>query len=66
MSPKKSKNGFKVSINIGSVTKGIIVCGILCLILESIPLGEWDEKAFVAVIKDLLQSLGTTLNTYAK
>ena len=61
MSPKKSKNGFKVSINIGSVTKGIIVCGILCLILESIPLGEWDEKAFVTVIKDLLQSLGTTL-----
>lgn len=61
MSSKKWKNGFKVSINIGSVTKWIIACGIVCLILGSIPLGEWDKKTFVTVIKDLLQSLGTTL-----
>lgn len=61
MSSKNFKNKVKVSINIGSITKWIIAGGIVCLILGNISLGEWDEKNYVIIIKNILQSLGTTL-----
>lgn len=61
MASKNPKNKLKVSINIGSITKWIITGGIVCLIIGSIPFGSWDEKVYVTVIKDILQSLGTTL-----
>lgn len=61
MLPTNWKKKVKVSLNIGSVTKWIIIAGIICVIAASIPYGEWDEKPAIILFKNIFQSLGTTL-----
>lgn len=55
------RNKLKVSLNIGSITKWMIVGGILLIILAYIPFGKLDKNSIIIALKGVFQSLGTTV-----
>lgn len=57
----KRKKDYEVILGVSSITKIMIVIGIVIIICCNIPLGTYDQKQWVSTIKTSLLAIGTTV-----